>query len=525
MRLSSSLNPKSPEFHKNREFMLSRIALLEEHLEKARNGDPRGAERMRKQGKMLPQERLKALLDPGSPFIEICPLAALGFYDNEAVGASQLTGIGKVSGRWVMLLINDATVKGGAAYPMTLQKILRVQQIARENKLPLILGLENAGAHLEYQSEMFTAGGRSFANQARMPAPQIALVFGSCTAGGAYNVGLADYVVMVRGQAQVFLGGPPLVKMATGEIVDEESLGGAALHAGTSGLADFVAEDDAHAIEIGRDLVAQLPYPEAGPLDGPAPAYDPEELLGIVPQDGKVPFDIQEVIARLVDESEFDPFKARYGTTLVAGWARIAGRPVGIVANNGVLFSESALKATHFIQLCNRSDTPILYLHNITGFMVGSGYEKGGIIKHGSSMIRAVANSRVPQFSVIVGGSYGAGHYAMCGRGFDPRFLFTWPNSRVAVMGGAQAAGVLTEIRRSAAQRRGQEVDEARLAASHQKIEAGFEAQSDAFFGSARLWDDGIIDPRQTRTHLSVCMQVADQEGACRAADLGALRF
>lgn len=515
--LRSQLSPKSNEFQANREAMLALIADLNQTLEKARAGNPRGAAKMQQRGKLLPRERLERLLDPGTPFLEIAPLAAYGLYQNETIGASSIAGIGTVSGVECLIAFNDPTIKGGAVYPITLEKTLRLQQIAFENRLPVILGIESAGANLPYQAEMFVEGGRAFANQARLSGagiPQIALVFGNATAGGAYNVGLSDYTVFVRDQAKVFLGGPPLVKMATGEEVDDETLGGAAMHTAVSGLGDYIAEDDADAIRIGRLIVSQLnqhkpPIGQNRRQPPEPPHYDPEELLGVIPANPRHPFDIREVIMRLVDGSRFMEFKRDYGPTLVTGHAHIDGYPVGLLGNNGVLFSECAHKAAQFIQLCNQSRTPLIYLHNITGFMVGSKYEQGGIVKHGSAMINAVANSSVPQFSVIVGGSYGAGNYAMCGRGYDPRFIWTWPNSRVAVMGGEQAAGVLAIVQEDAAKRKGIPLDQNALQMMQMMTRQKFDDESTAYFGTARLWDDGILDPRDTRRALSIALSVA----------------
>ena len=438
-------------------------------------------------------------------------------YNDESPCASNITGVGIVSGAECMIFVNDPTVKGGAVYPMTLQKTLRAQTIARENKLPCISLVESAGANLLFQDEIFILGGRSFANQAQMSAlgiPQISLVFGSSTAGGAYVPGMSDYTVFVRDKAFAYLGGPPLVKMATGEETDDETLGGAEMHAQVSGLADYLAEDDKDAIRIGRQIVARLHQhqPEVCLNRRQAaqePAYDVNELLGIVPADPKIPFDIREIIVRLVDGSEFFEFKPEYGPTLVCGQAQVNGWPVGFIANNGILFSESANKAGQFIQLCNQNRTPLIYLQNITGFMVGSKYEREGIIKHGSQMINAVATSSVPQFSVIVGGSYGAGNYAMCGRAYDPRFLWTWPNSRVAVMGGEQAAGVLAIVQEQRAQRLGIEADENAIQMMQMMTRQKFEEESDPYYATARMWDDGIIDPRDTRRVLAFGLSVA----------------
>ncbi|MCB8937820.1 MAG: methylcrotonoyl-CoA carboxylase [Ardenticatenaceae bacterium] len=517
-KLKSSLNTRSEEYKTNRAAMLELVQTLEARQTQVRlGGGERGMRKFRQEGKLLPRERLELLLDPGTPFLELSPLAAWGMYNDEAPAALQIVGIGVVGGVECLVSVNDATAKGGAVYPMSLQKTLRAQTIAAENRLPCITCVESAGANLLYQDEIFNLGGRTFANQARLSAagiPQVALVFGSSTAGGAYVPGMSDYTVFVRGKATAYLGGPPLVKMAIGEEVDDETLGGAEMHAQVSGLSDYLAEDDVDAVRIGRFIASQLHQqkPPAclsrrqSPRD---PAYDPDELLGVIPADPRVPFDIREVIARLVDGSEFFEFKPEYGPTLVTGHAVLNGWPVGILGNNGILFSECANKAAQFIQLCNQSRTPLIYLQNITGFMVGTQYERGGIIKHGSQMINAVATSSVPQFSVIVGGSYGAGNYAMCGRSYDPRFLWSWPNSRVAVMGGEQAAGVLGIVQESAARRRGIEPDKTTIEAMQMMTRQKFEQESDPYYATARLWDDGILDPRDTRRALSVGLSVA----------------
>jgi acetyl-CoA carboxylase carboxyltransferase component len=517
-KLKSSLNTRSEEYKTNRAAMLALVETLETRQAQARaGGGERGAQKFRQEGKLLPRERLELLLDPGTPFLELSPLAAWGMYNNEAPAALQIVGIGVVGGVECLVSVNDATAKGGAVYPMSLQKTLRAQTIAAENRLPCITCVESAGANLLYQDEIFILGGRTFANQARLSAAgiaQVALVFGSSTAGGAYVPGMSDYTVFVRGKATAYLGGPPLVKMAIGEEVDDETLGGAEMHAQVSGLSDYLAEDDADALRIGRFIASQLHQqkPHACLSRRQAlrePAYDPDELLGVIPADPRVPFDIREIIARLVDGSEFFEFKPEYGPTLVTGHAVLNGWPVGILGNNGILFSECANKAAQFIQLCNQSRTPLIYLQNITGFMVGTQYERGGIIKHGSQMINAVATSSVPQFSVIVGGSYGAGNYAMCGRSYDPRFLWSWPNSRVAVMGGEQAAGVLGIVQESAAKRRGIEPDRTTIEAMQMMTRQKFEQESDPYYATARLWDDGILDPRDTRQALSVGLSVA----------------
>ncbi len=511
--IESQINIRSEEYRKNYAAMQQQVVELNERLAQASaGGGESGVRKFRERGKLLPRERLEMLLDPGTPFLEIAPLAAYGMYNNESPSASQIMGIGIVSGVECLIFANDATVKGGAVYPMTLQKTLRGQTIALENRLPCISLVESAGANLLFQAEVFNDGGRIFGNQARLSAqgiPQIALVFGSSTAGGAYIPGMSDYVVMVREQATVYLGGPPLVKMATGEITDDETLGGAEMHAHTSGVSDYTAENDADALRIGRLILKQLKQPKpAAPMarrETPEdPAYDPDELLGIIPADARIPFDVGEIIARLVDGSRFLEFKRDYGSTLVCGHAHINGYPVGILGNNGVLFSESANKAAQFIQLCNQSRTPLVYLQNITGFMVGTKYEREGIIKHGSKMINAVATSSVPQFTVIVGGSYGAGNYAMCGRAYDPRFLWTWPNSQIAVMGGEQAAGVLAIVQEARARKRGIEPDQNAIQMMQMMTRQKFDEESSPYFATARLWDDGIIDPRDTRRALSV---------------------
>ena len=518
MTIVSSISIPSEEFKANRAAMLALIAELNERQAKARaGGGERGESKFRAAGKLLPRERVEWLLDPGTPFLELSPLAAEGLYNGESPAASQITGIGRVSGVECLLFANDATVKGGAVYPMTLHKTLRAQQIAMENRLPCISLVESAGANLLYQDEVFILGGRTFANQARLSAagiPQVSLVFGSSTAGGAYIPGMSDYVVMVRGRAAVYLGGPPLVRMAINEEADDETLGGAEMHAHVSGVSDYTAADDADALRLGRLIMAHVgrPQPAAGPARRAAPeppAHDPDELLGIIPADSRRPYDVREIIARLVDGSRFLEFKPDYGATLICGHAHLDGWPVGILGNNGVLFAESANKATQFIQLCNQTRTPLIYLQNITGFMVGTQAERGGIVKHGSKMIHAVAASSVPQFTVIVGGSYGAGNYAMCGRAFDPRFLWAWPNSRVAVMGGEQAAGVLGIVQTEQARKRGLPPDANQIAMMQMMTRQKFETESSPYYATARLWDDGILDPRDTRMALSIGLSVA----------------
>lgn len=509
--LRSTLDPKSPAFGEAAEAMTAKLAELDDELAKALSGGgPKYVERHHARGKLTPRERIELLVDPDSPFLELCPLA--GYGSSFQVGASLVAGIGVVEGVECLLVANDPTVKGGTSNPWTLKKILRCNQIAFENRLPVISLVESGGADLPTQKEIFIPGGQMFRDLTRLSAagiPTVALVFGNSTAGGAYIPGMSDHVVMIKERSKVFLAGPPLVKMATGEESDDESLGGAEMHARTSGLADHYAVDEHDAIRIGRRIVARLNWTKQGPPPRPVmePLSDPEELVGVVPPDLRIPFDPREVIARIVDGSDFDEFKSMYGSSLVTGWATLHGYPLGILANaRGVLFSEESQKATQFIQLANRSNTPLLFLHNTTGYMVGRSYEERGMIKHGSMMINAVSNSKVPHISLLIGASYGAGHYGMCGRAYDPRFLFAWPSAKSAVMGGAQLAGVLSIVSRAAAQARGQDVDEAADAALRAAVEAQIEAESLPMFLSGRLYDDGVIDPRDTRTVLGMCL-------------------
>ncbi len=513
----------------NREAMLAKLAELDaEHAKAVAGGGEKSVARHRARGKLLPRERIELLIDEGSAFLELSPLAGWG--SDFTVGASVVTGIGVVEGVQCLIVAHDPTVKGGASNPWTVKKIFRANQIAEENDLPMISLVESGGADLPTQKEIFIPGGRLFRDLTRASArkqPTIALVFGNSTAGGAYVPGMSDYTVMVKEQAKVFLGGPPLVKMATGEEADDESLGGAEMHARTSGLADYLAVDEHDAIRIGRRIVARLNRPSrrsssSRPLDHQGayaePDADPDELLDLIPSDLKEPFDPREVIARICDgvspanRVAFDEFKPLYGSSLVTGWAQLHGHPIGILANaQGVLFSEEAQKATQFIQLANQSDTPLLFLHNTTGYMVGREYEQGGIIKHGSQMINAVSNSRVPHLTVIMGASYGAGNYGMNGRAYDPRFLFTWPSAKSAVMGPAQLAGVLSIVARAAAEAKGTAYDEEGDAQMRAFIEASVEEQSLPFFLSGMLYDDGVIDPRDTRTVLGICLSVIAQ--------------
>ncbi|GAB3601777.1 carboxyl transferase domain-containing protein [Microbacterium aureliae] len=486
----------------------------------AEGGPPAARERHVARGKMLPRDRIDRLLDEGSPFLEIAPLAADGLYDGEAPGAGVIAGIGLVHGRHVLVICNDATVKGGTYYPLTVKKHLRAQEIARENRLPCIYLVDSGGAFLPLQAEVFPDRdhfGRIFFNQARLSAdriPQIAAVMGSCTAGGAYVPAMSDETVIVRDQGTIFLGGPPLVKAAIGEVVTAEELGGGELHARRSGVVDHLADDDEHALEIVRDIVATLP-PAAAPVwqvaDPRPPAADPAELYGVVPVDVNQPYDVREVIARLVDDSELHEFKREYGDTLVTGFARIHGHPVGIVANNGVLFGESAQKGAHFIELCDQRGVPLLFLQNISGFMVGRDAEAGGIAKDGAKMVTAVATTRVPKLTVVIGGSFGAGNYSMCGRAYSPRFLWTWPASRISVMGGAQAASVLATVKRDQLEARGEEWAAADQAEFEAPIRARYEEQGSPYYATARLWDDGILDPADTRDVLGLALDVVSR--------------
>ncbi|BCQ07776.1 acetyl-CoA carboxylase carboxyltransferase subunit [Mycobacterium heckeshornense] len=528
--LQSTLDPASPAYTEAASALTAKLAEIDGELAKAlAGGGPRYVERHHSRGKLTARERIELLVDPDSPFLELCPLAAWG--SEFQVGASVVAGIGAVSGVECIIVANDPTVKGGTSNPWTLRKILRANQIAFQNRLPVISLVESGGADLPTQKEVFIPGGQMFRDLTRLSAagiPTIALVFGNSTAGGAYVPGMSDHVVMIKERSKVFLAGPPLVKMATGEESDDESLGGAEMHARISGLADYFALDELDALRIGRQIVARLNWKKLGPAPGPViePRYDAEELLGIVPSDLRIPFDPREVIARIVDGSEFDEFKPLYGSSLVTGWARLHGYPLGILANaRGILFSEESQKATQFIQLANRSDTPLLFLHNTTGYMVGKDYEERGMIKHGSMMINAVSNSTVPHISLLIGASYGAGHYGMCGRAYDPRFLFAWPSAKAAVMGGAQLAGVISIVNRAAAQARGQQFDEEADAALRAAIEAQIEAESLPLFLSGRLYDDGVIDPRDTRTVLGMCLSAIANAPIKGTSNFGVFRM
>jgi 3-methylcrotonyl-CoA carboxylase beta subunit/propionyl-CoA carboxylase len=518
-RIDSRVRTESPEFRENSGRMTRLVDELRGRLASTRQGGgARYLERHRAQGKLPVRERIDLLLDAGSPFLELSPLAAWEMYDNEAPGAGLTTGIGRVSGREVLIVANDATVKGGTYYPITVKKHIRAQQIARDNRLPCIYLVDSGGAFLPLQADVFPDKehfGRIFFNQARMSAEgiaQIAVVMGSCTAGGAYVPAMSDETVIVQGTGTIFLGGPPLVKAATGEEVTAEELGGADVHTRLSGVADYLARDDAHAIHLTRTIVSTLnggktlPADMARPED---PAYNPSEIYGIVNADVRKPYDVREIIARLVDGSRFDEFKERYAPTIVTGFARLHGFLIGIVANNGVLFSESALKATHFIELCNQRGVPLLFLQNITGFMVGRQYERGGIAKDGAKMVHAVANSVVPKFTVIVGGSFGAGNYGMCGRAYDPRLLWMWPNARISVMGGEQAAGVLATVKREQLAREGTTLSEGDERAIREPILEKYEREGSPYYSTARLWDDGILDPARTREALALGLSAA----------------
>ena len=517
--LTSHIDPHGAEFAENREAMQAQVDALRAKLATVRAGGGEAAcAKHSARGKLLPRERIDALLDPGSPFLELSALAADGQYDGQAPAAGLIAGIGRVCGVEVMVVANDATVKGGTYFPMTVKKHLRAQEIARENHLPWIYLVDSGGAFLPLQDEVFPDKehfGRIFYNQARLSAlniPQIPVVMGSCTAGGAYVPAMCDESIIVRNQGTIFLGGPPLVKAATGEVVDAETLGGADVHTGISGVADHLAEDDEHALAIARGIVASLNRRKQVPLalqPPREPAYPAEELYGIVPKDARRPFDVREIIARLVDGSEFQEFKARYGKTLVTGFAHLHGFPVGIVANNGILFPESALKGAHFIELCNQRGIPLVFLQNITGFMVGRKYEQAGIAKDGAKMVTAVACAQVPKFTVLIGGSFGAGNYAMCGRAYGARFLWSWPNARISVMGGEQAAAVLATVKRDGIEAKGGSWSAEDEAAFKAPVREQYERQGHPFYASSRLWDDGVIDPADTRRVLALAISAA----------------
>lgn len=518
-KIISQLNTASQDFKANAQAMQDLTDALKQTISKiCLGGDEKARQRHLQHGKLLPRERLHLLLDPGSPFLELSQLAAYQVYEDVVPAAGIITGIGRVAGIECMIVVNDATVKGGTYYPLTVKKHLRAQEIAQINHLPCIYLVDSGGAYLPLQDEVFPDRdhfGRIFYNQANMSAqniPQIAVVMGSCTAGGAYVPAMADESIMVKEQATIFLGGPPLVKAATGEVISAEALGGAEVHCRHSGVADHYAENDAHALHLARVTISHLNRQKPQSLsrkDSVEPAYDVKELNGIIPTDARKPFDIREVIARLVDASEFDEFKALFGTTLICGFAHLYGYPVGIIANNGILFSESALKGSHFIELCCQRNIPLIFLQNITGFMVGSKYEASGIAKHGAKMVTAVANASVPKFTVIVGGSFGAGNYAMCGRSYNPRFMWSWPNARISVMGGEQAANVLAQVNREKFTKQGMPwsaKDEEQFKAT---MRTQYETQGHPYYASARLWDDGVIAPDETRKVLGLSLSAA----------------
>ncbi len=517
--LASRIDAFGEQARRNAEGHWDAVTDLQERLAvAAAGGSPRARERHVERGKLLPRDRVDALLDRGSPFLELSPLAANGLYDDPVPGAGIITGVGRVSGRECLIIANDATVKGGTYYPLTVKKHLRAQEVARQNRLPCLYLVDSGGAFLPLQEQVFPDRdhfGRIFYNQARMSAqgiPQIAAVLGSCTAGGAYVPAMADEAVIVRDQGTIFLGGPPLVKAATGEVVSAEELGGGLLHARTSGVTDHLADDDHHALRIVRSIVATLAPRAPRPwevVQVEEPAVDPAGLYAAVPPDGRTSYDVREVVARIVDGSRFVEFKAEFGTTLLTGTARLHGHPVGIVANNGVLFGESALKGAHFVELCDQRGIPLVFLQNITGFMVGREYEAAGIAKHGAKMVNAVACARVPKFTVVIGGSYGAGNYSMCGRAYSPRFLWMWPTARISVMGGDQAAAVLATVHRDQLAASGVDWGAEEEASFRTPIRERYAAQSSAYYSTARLWDDGVIDPADTRTVLGLGLSVA----------------
>ncbi len=515
----SKLNTKSQVFIDNAAHMLVQVNDLKDKIaEIKQGGGAKANHRHQQRGKLLPRERINQLLDPGSPFLELSQLAAYEVYDDLVPAAGLIVGIGRVSGVECMIVANDATVKGGSYYPLSVKKHLRAQSIAEQNNLPCLYLVDSGGANLPRQDEVFPDRehfGRIFFNQANMSAqniPQIAVVMGSCTAGGAYVPAMADESIIVKQQGTIFLGGPPLVKAATGEVVTAEALGGGDVHCRTSGVVDHLANNDLHALTIARDAVARLNRTKHIQLDvspSQAPLYPSEDIYGVIPQDTRQPYDVREIIARVVDGSKFDEFKALYGQTLVCGFARIYGYPVGIIANNGILFSESAQKGAHFVELCAQRKIPLVFLQNITGFMVGKQYEAGGIAKHGAKMVTAVACAKVPKFTLLIGGSFGAGNYGMCGRAYDPRFMFMWPNARISVMGGEQAAGVLAQVKREQKARVDEQWSAEQEAAFKQPIIETYEKQGHPYYASARLWDDGVIDPADTRQVLGLCISAS----------------
>lgn len=528
--IHSNVNPRSETYQANYGAMVAGSERLKKELARSIEG---GGEKYRRRhlesGKLLPRERIEMLLDEGAYFLEIAPLAGMGM-EGEAPGAGVVGGIGLVSGRECVIIANESTVKGGAITEMGLLKYRRLSEICQQNRLPGIFLVESAGADLPQQSKIFVAGGREFreiTRRSRERIPSVAVVFGNATAGGAYFPGMSDYIVMVKRQAQVFLAGPPLVKMATGEVVDEETLGGAEMHSRVSGLSDYLAEDELQALRMAREIVSHFNREKPAPPiqeEFDEPLYPAEELLGIASADTRVPFEVREVIARLADGSRFSEFKAEYGPTLITGLAYIQGYAVGILGNNGVLMSDSSAKGAQFIHLCNQQNIPLIFLQNITGFMVGRTYEEQGIIRNGAKLINAVANSTVPAITIMVGGSYGAGNYAMCGRAYEPRFLFTWPNHRIAVMGPQQLSGVMDIIKREAASKAGQRVDEEKLSALKRSLEDQIQRESDPYFATARIWDDGIIDPRDTRAVLAISLSAAHHRPVQGTMEWGVFR-
>jgi 3-methylcrotonyl-CoA carboxylase beta subunit len=517
--IKSSLNPRADDFKANAAALRALVGELRDKTERvSRGGSEEARQKHLARGKLLVRDRVNSLLDPGAPFLELSSLAAIGMHDNEVPAGGVVTGIGRVNGVECVIVANDATVKGGTYYPITVKKHLRAQEIAQQNRLPCIYLVDSGGAFLPMQDEVFPDRdhfGRIFFNQANLSAqgiPQIAVVMGSCTAGGAYVPAMSDETIIVRNQGTIFLGGPPLVKAATGEVVSAEDLGGGDVHTRISGVADHLAENDQHALSIARRIVGNLNWRKSISLDlatPEEPAYDPEEIYGIIPADKRKPYDVREVIARLVDGSRFDEFKARYGSTLVTGFARLYGYPIGIIANNGILFSESAQKGAHFVELCAQRGIPLVFLQNITGFMVGRKYESGGIARDGAKMVTAVSCAQVPKFTVLIGGSFGAGNYGMCGRAYSPRLLWMWPNARISVMGGDQAASVLATVRRDSLEAAGKAWsadDEEKFKAP---IRQQYEDQGNPYYATARLWDDGVIDPAQTRRVLGLGISAA----------------
>ena len=521
--LSSLLDPRSAGFRANAERMAERLAQVRALEAKVVAESSAKRDKFESRGQLLPRERVARLIDRGSEFLELSALAGLGLHDDDGKknvqGGGSIVGIGVVAGKRVLISASDSAVKGGTVAPMGLKKALRAQALAAENKLPLVALVESGGANLMYQAEIFVDGGRTFANQARLSAagiPQVAVVHGSSTAGGAYLPGLSDYVVLVRGRSSIFLAGPPLVKAAIGEDASQEELGGAQMHAEVTGLGEYLAENDAHAIAIARELIDQLQWDTVpAATSAPEPQFDREELLGVVPADEREPYDVREVIARIVDGSDFLEFKASLATDTICGHARMHGQRIGILGNNGPIQPTGSTKAGQFIQLCDQTGTPLLFLQNTTGYMVGKAAEQAGAIKHGSKMIQAVANARVPKFTIVLGGSFGAGNYGMCGRGFDPRFIFAWPSARTAVMGGAQAAKVMDLVNRAKLERMGMPANDEALAAMSEQLRQRIDRESSVLFGTARLWDDGVIDPRDTRRVLALCLALA-AEGQAR---------